>query len=83
MVSQRRKTRRTDRAVPLDTVMRIRERRRTYLFPGGNTVVIKNPVELVVRPSGSHRVKTADGKVYIVARGWLCVEIVSRSGWAF
>ena len=41
--------------------------------------VIENVVELIVGPSGDHRLKTADGWLYIVAPGWISIRIKDRS----
>jgi hypothetical protein len=37
------------------------ERKRTYHFPGGDTVSFENVTRIEVRDSGKHRVETADG----------------------
>jgi hypothetical protein len=50
------------------------EKRRRYIFPVGE-VVIDNVTALCVRPSGTHRLETADGKKFIVNPGWLAVEL--------
>lgn len=51
------------------------ERSRTYRFPGGETVKLVNVVAIAVRPSGTHRLKTHDGRLHIVPAGWLHIEI--------
>lgn len=51
------------------------ERQRVYHFPNGQKVYIANVCELIVRPSGSHRLKTTEGKHYVVSPGWLCIEL--------
>ncbi len=50
---------------------------RTYHFPGGNQLTIPNVTGLYVRPSGSHRLETKSGGKYIVAAGWLAIEVVA------
>ena len=50
------------------------EKSRVYDF-GSNQVTLENIVELVVRPSGTHRVKTSDGLLHVVAPGWLAIHI--------
>lgn len=51
------------------------EKTRTYWFPKGEKISIENVAELIVRPSGTHRLKTTSGKAYIVPAGWLCIEL--------
>lgn len=34
---------------------------------------------LAVSPSGTHRLKTQDGKLHIVPIGWLHIEIIADS----
>lgn len=51
------------------------EKERIYVFPNNEKVVLKNVTELIVRDSGTHRLKTADGKLHIVRDGWIHVEI--------
>lgn len=53
------------------------EHRRTYTFPGG-TVTVENVVKLCVRPSGSHRLQTKYGRKFIIAAGWLAIEVVAE-----
>jgi hypothetical protein len=57
------------------------ETSRKYIFPNGE-VTIRNVKKLVVRPSGNHRLGTADGKKHIVRAGWLAIEIEARE-WSF
>lgn len=51
------------------------EATRTYHFPGGEKVKLTNVVAFLARPSGTHRLKTSDGKLHIVQAGWLHIEI--------
>jgi len=57
------------------------ERSRTYVFPDGE-VTIRNMTKVCVRPSGSHRVETANGEKYIVSPGWLAIK-VDADAWSF
>ena len=57
------------------------EKSRTYIFGGGN-VRIDNVERVCVRPSGGHRIETADGRKFIVNAGWLAIEIEAES-WSF
>lgn len=58
------------------------EKTRTYHFPGGDKIRLENVSEVVVRPSGNHRLKTEDGKLHIVTPGWIHIEIEAES-WTF
>jgi hypothetical protein len=51
------------------------ERERVYDFGGGRTVILTDVRELVVRDSGTHRITTADGRLHIIATGWLAIHI--------
>jgi hypothetical protein len=55
------------------------EQRRTYTFPGGETVVLIGVTHFLARESGTHRLKTQDGKLHIIPIGWLHVEIEADS----
>lgn len=50
------------------------EASRTYVFASGS-VKIDGVSGLCVRPSGSHRLNTTSGKKYVVAAGWLAIEV--------
>jgi hypothetical protein len=51
------------------------ERKRTYHFPGGDSISFENVVRIEVRDSGKHRIETADGRKAFVCPGWLWMEI--------
>lgn len=51
------------------------ERKRTYFFPGGEQVVLLEVTHFLARPSGTHRLKTADGRFHIIPSGWLHIEL--------
>lgn len=55
--------------------VKLNEKSRIYVFPGGDTITLTNVVELIVRPSNSHRLKTGDGKLHIIPSGWIHIEI--------
>lgn len=59
-----------------DKSIALKEDIRTYDFGLGKRVMLKNVIELIVRSSGSHRLRTADGKLHIIPTGWIHVEIV-------
>lgn len=54
------------------------ERTRTYHFPKGD-VVLHDVTHFLARPSGTHRLQTKDGKLHIVPKGWLHIEIDADS----
>jgi hypothetical protein len=58
------------------------EKSRTYHYGEGTSFTVDNVVKLCVRPSGNHRLETADGKKLIVAGGWLAIEI-NCEAWDF
>jgi hypothetical protein len=51
------------------------ETKRTYRFPGGESVTLENVTHFAARESGTHRLRTADGRLHTVPPGWLHVEI--------
>jgi hypothetical protein len=50
------------------------ERSRTYHF-GTVAVSVKNVVAVCVRPSGTHRLESADGRKWLVPAGWNLLEL--------
>jgi hypothetical protein len=56
------------------------EKSRTYHFPKGDKLTFEQVTELIVRESGTHRLKTADGKLHIIPVGWLGITI-DESEW--
>jgi hypothetical protein len=58
------------------------ERSRTYTFPAGEKVTLTDVKAVGVRPSGTHRLATVDGKLHIIPAGWIHVEI-DADGWTF
>jgi len=51
------------------------EKTRVYSFPNGETVSLENVTHFAVSKSGTHRLKTGDGKMRIVPVGWHHIEI--------
>ncbi len=43
---------------------------RRYLYPDGSTLQIDGPTEVWVTDTGSHRVRTSEGRVYWVKPGF-------------
>lgn len=50
---------------------------RTYDF-GAWTVYLENVTHLLVRDSGTHRLRTADGNLHIIPTGWIHIEIDAK-----
>lgn len=59
----------------MQNAVKLTEKERVYFFPNDEKVILKNIVELVVRESGTHRIKTNDNKLHIIPSGWLHIEI--------
>ena len=55
------------------------ETKRTYTFPS-KMVVLEDVIELTIRDSGTHRLKTKDGHLHIIPAGWVHIEL-EVSGW--
>lgn len=56
------------------TPIALTEKTRVYDF-GDTQIVLQEVRELIVRDSGSHRVRTADGKLHVIAPGWFAIHI--------
>lgn len=52
------------------------EESRTYWFASGH-FKIEGVRRICVRPSGSHRLETEDGRRFIVPAGWIALQIVA------
>ena len=57
-----------------ENAVKLNEKERIYYFPNGEKVILKDVKELVFRESGTHRLKTGDGKLHIIPTGWLHIE---------
>lgn len=62
---------------PVPTLLK--ENQRTYIFPGGETITIPQVRKLLVSTSGNHRLTTEDGRLHIIASGWLAITIEDDS----
>jgi hypothetical protein len=60
----------------------VKKQNRTYHFPKGEKVCIKNIVSINVSKSGTHRINTKNGKKHIVPSGWLHIEFDAEE-WTF
>lgn len=58
------------------TVFNPVEKQRTYKFPNNETVTLTDVCELVVRPNGTHRLKTSDGHSHIIPNGWIHIDLL-------
>lgn len=56
------------------TPVQLTEKTRVYDF-GDKQVTLEEVRELIVRDSGSHCVRTAGGRLHIIAPGWIAVHI--------
>jgi len=56
------------------------EIRRTYTFPGGDTVVIDHPIRLNVSESGGHRIVDAANHGHYVPPTWIHIEWTVKDG---
>ena len=57
------------------TELNPKEKSRTYSFPNGEKVQLHDVTHFLARDSGTHRLKTLDGRLHIVPVGWLHIEI--------
>lgn len=64
----------------LEKAIKLSEKQRIYYFPHEERVVLNQVIELIVRDSGTHRIKTADKKLHIIPPGWIHIEI-DESEW--
>lgn len=54
------------------------EKSRTYTFPANERITLVGVTHFLARTSGTHRLRTADGKLHIVPVGWLHIEIDAK-----
>lgn len=55
------------------------EEYRSYTFPGGDTVTIKNPLKLAVS-AGGHRVFDGQGMSHYIPKGWIHLKWKAKEG---
>jgi len=55
------------------------EHSRTYRWPDGQTITLLNVTHFLARESGTHRLKTGDGRLHIIPAGWRHIEIDAES----
>jgi hypothetical protein len=61
---------------------KVESQNRTYIFPKGEKVHLKNVHSIHVSKSGTHRINTEDGKKHIVPTGWIHIEFDAKK-WTF
>lgn len=59
----------------IGNAIKLNEKQRIYYFPGGDKVILNGVLELIVRETGTHRIKTADNKLHIIPNTWIHIEI--------
>ena len=55
------------------------EKKRVYLFPGGDTVTIENVVEAKASRHGNHQLTTTTGEVHVIPWGWICLTFPAEA----
>lgn len=60
----------------IKTIFKPHEEKRIYIYPCGAKIELYDVCELVVRPSGTHRLKTGDNHGHIIAPGWIHIELI-------
>lgn len=64
--------------------IQLKEKKRSYTYARDGylvDVVLDNVCELIVRPSGDHRIKTTDGQLHIMPAGYVHIAIVDDGEW--
>ena len=65
-------------------IKKVDEKSRTYTFPNYTYIGLIDVTHIAVSESGNHRIKTKDGKLHVIAPGWLHISIDTESEeWAF
>lgn len=76
-----------ENSIKTDNSNVLNEKSRIYTFPSKNgnvKITINDVIELVVRASGSHRLRTKDGKLHYVSSGFLHIEIENdKKDWTY
>lgn len=67
---------------PVFTELNPPERKRTYVYRDGSELTIENITRICIRPSGSNRLETADGKKWVILAGFVAVRLEVDS-WTF
>jgi hypothetical protein len=56
------------------------EESRIYVFPGGDSVILTNPLKLNVSASGGHRVFDGFGVSHYIPAGWIHLSWQAKEG---
>ena len=64
----------TTTPVAEQTPIQLTETTRVYDF-GDRQVRLDDVRELIIRDSGTHRVRTGDGQLHVISPGWLAIHI--------
>lgn len=59
------------------------EEYRIYLFDGGESVKIDNPVKLNISDSGGHRIVDSEGISYYIPPYWNCIKWKANPPFSF
>lgn len=60
-----------------DPVIDLHEDSRTYYW-ADHQITITDVRQLVIRSSGTHRVKTENGELYVINPGWHAIKIIDE-----
>lgn len=82
--------------IPINNPIELFENKRTYIYPKGTKIIkpdgtiieypkghiieIENVIELIVRNSDNHRIRTKEGKLYIILTGYTNIKIEPLEG---
>lgn len=59
--------------------MKTPEKKRVYLFPGGDRVEIENVIESRASRHGNHQLTTSDGTVVVIPWGWISLTFPAEA----
>ncbi len=60
---------------------KLNENNRVYTFPNQESVIVPQVRDLRISATGNHKLITEDGRLHLVPKGWLHIEINSDKGW--
>ena len=56
--------------------LELNEKSRTYIFPNKNELTVDEAIEYYVNNSGTHKLLTKKGEIYIIPQQWLALKII-------
>ena len=59
----------------------VAEGARVYHYPNGKTLRVENVVKFGA-PGTTHRLESRDGRKWIIAPGWIAVELIGVERWS-